>query len=107
LDHCPVVEPDDAVEAHAVDLEEFREDVRLCLVRCVCFHRCFPTFREVAAIGLVAAFCLDLGNGASVLLDPVDKTAFKFHLVIAVDFGEIDRLGSGDLVHDSGIGLIG
>jgi hypothetical protein len=24
-----------------------------------------------------------------------------------VDFGEIDRLGSGDLVHDSGIGLIG
>ena len=106
VDDFPVVEPDDAVKAHAVDLKKLCENICLGLVRCVCFHRCLPSLREVSAVGFVAAFGLDFCYGSGMLFDPVYEAAFKFCFVIAVGFGEIDRLGACYLVHDSVVSLV-
>lgn len=106
VDDFPIIQPDDAVKAHAVDLKKLGKHVRLCLVCGIVPHRCFPSLWEVAAVGFVAAFRLDFCDGSGMLFDPIDKTAFQLHLVIAVGFGKVDCLGSGDLVHDCGIVLV-
>ena len=89
-----------------MNFKKLGKNICLCLVCCVCLHCCLPSLGEVAAVGSVAAFCLDLCDGSGVLFDPVNKTAFKLRFVVAMGLCEVDCLGACDLVHDSGVSLV-